>query len=194
MVALSLALRPDLMLSFAVTCPSAGSGRPDNGSMTYGGDPGLQQFEKWWDKSRTVPFYLIGLLLPLLNFKSPSFFSKFNILGELRRRDRASGPGEEARPLGRGCLPGLLLSVWFVPTLPGSGLFLVEFGTEEKVDDRLNPRPFKDSQWVPTGPSLGEHPLVPSASWVPGGNGQDFRGRDPRSMLEGLSVPKVGTH
>ncbi|KAM7148579.1 neutral amino acid transporter 9 isoform 6-T9 [Molossus nigricans] len=64
-----------------VTCPSAGSGHPDNGSATYSSGPDLQQFEKWWDKSRTVPFYLIGLLLPLLSFKSPSFFSKFNILG-----------------------------------------------------------------------------------------------------------------
>lgn len=65
-----------------VTCPGAGSGRLDNGSaIFYGNDTELQQFEKWWSKSRTVPLYLIGLLLPLLNFKSPSFFSKFNILG-----------------------------------------------------------------------------------------------------------------
>lgn len=66
-----------------VICPSAGSGgHPDNGSVIfYANDTGLQQFEKWWNKSKTVPFYLIGLLLPLLNFKSPSFFSKFNILG-----------------------------------------------------------------------------------------------------------------
>ncbi|XP_054431323.1 neutral amino acid transporter 9 [Pteronotus mesoamericanus] len=65
-----------------VICPGPGSGRPDNGSGTvYANGTGRQQFEKWWDKSRTVPFYLMGLLLPLLNFKSPSFFSKFNILG-----------------------------------------------------------------------------------------------------------------
>lgn len=66
-----------------VICPSArSSNHPDNGSMIfYANDTGLQQFEKWWNKSKTVPFYLIGLLLPLLNFKSPSFFSKFNILG-----------------------------------------------------------------------------------------------------------------
>ncbi|KAG8519815.1 Sodium-coupled neutral amino acid transporter 9 [Galemys pyrenaicus] len=65
-----------------VICPSAGSGgHPDNSSMIfYANDTGLQQFEKWWNKSKTVPFYLVGLLLPLLNFKSPSFFSKFNIL------------------------------------------------------------------------------------------------------------------
>ncbi|KAM6156973.1 neutral amino acid transporter 9 isoform 1-T1 [Erethizon dorsatum] len=66
-----------------VICPSAGSGsHPDNDSMIfYANDTGVQQFEKWWNRSKTVPFYLIGLLLPLLNFKSPSFFSKFNILG-----------------------------------------------------------------------------------------------------------------
>uniref|UniRef100_A0A8D2B2L7 Neutral amino acid transporter 9 n=1 Tax=Sciurus vulgaris TaxID=55149 RepID=A0A8D2B2L7_SCIVU len=66
-----------------VICPNAESGdHPDNGSVIfYANDTGVQQFEKWWNKSRTVPFYLIGLLLPLLNFKSPSFFSKFNILG-----------------------------------------------------------------------------------------------------------------
>nr|XP_015096213.1 sodium-coupled neutral amino acid transporter 9 isoform X2 [Vicugna pacos] len=66
-----------------VICPSArNSGHPDNDSMVfYANDTEIQQFEKWWNKSKTVPFYLIGLLLPLLNFKSPSFFSKFNILG-----------------------------------------------------------------------------------------------------------------
>ncbi|KAF7483480.1 sodium-coupled neutral amino acid transporter 9 [Marmota monax] len=66
-----------------VICPNAGSGgHPDNGSMIFhANDTEVQQFEKWWNKSKTVPFYLIGLLLPLLNFKSPSFFSKFNILG-----------------------------------------------------------------------------------------------------------------
>ncbi|XP_006889620.1 PREDICTED: putative sodium-coupled neutral amino acid transporter 9 [Elephantulus edwardii] len=67
-----------------VICPSAkGDGHPDNSSaiIFYTNDTGVQQFEKWWNKSRTVPFYLIALLLPLLNFKSPSFFSKFNILG-----------------------------------------------------------------------------------------------------------------
>lgn len=81
-------LLPSLIwyFSFAVICPSASSSNhPDNGSMIfYANDTGLQQFEKWWNKSKTVPFYLIGLLLPLLNFKSPSFFSKFNILGKLR--------------------------------------------------------------------------------------------------------------
>ena len=81
-------LLPPLICCFLVTviCPSARSGgHPGNGSVIfYASDSGLQQFEKWWNKSKTVPFYLIGLLLPLLNFKSPSFFSKFNILGKPR--------------------------------------------------------------------------------------------------------------
>nr|KAF6366391.1 hypothetical protein mPipKuh1_009811 [Pipistrellus kuhlii] len=65
-----------------VVCPSAGSGRPDNGSAVLSADAaGLPQFEAWWDKSRTVPFYLVGLLLPLLSFRSPSFFARFNVLG-----------------------------------------------------------------------------------------------------------------
>ncbi|XP_027992938.2 neutral amino acid transporter 9 isoform X1 [Eptesicus fuscus] len=68
-----------------VTCPSAGSGRPDNGSAVLSANAtGRQQFEEWWDKSRTVPFYLVGPLLPLLSFRSPSFFSRFNVLGALR--------------------------------------------------------------------------------------------------------------
>uniref|UniRef100_A0A4W2HHC4 Neutral amino acid transporter 9 n=1 Tax=Bos indicus x Bos taurus TaxID=30522 RepID=A0A4W2HHC4_BOBOX len=69
--------------SMILICPSARSGgHPDNSSVIfYASNSELQQFEKWWNKSKTVPFYLIGLLLPLLNFKSPSFFSKFNILG-----------------------------------------------------------------------------------------------------------------
>ncbi|XP_045427508.1 sodium-coupled neutral amino acid transporter 9 isoform X2 [Pipistrellus kuhlii] len=69
-----------------VVCPSAGSGRPDNGSAVLSADAaGLPQFEAWWDKSRTVPFYLVGLLLPLLSFRSPSFFARFNVL-EIRAR------------------------------------------------------------------------------------------------------------
>ncbi|XP_036756227.2 neutral amino acid transporter 9 isoform X2 [Manis pentadactyla] len=66
-----------------VICPSAGAGgHPDNGSVIFStNNTGLQQFEKWWNKFNTVPLYLIVLLLPLLNFKSPSFFSKFNVLG-----------------------------------------------------------------------------------------------------------------
>ena len=35
----------------------------------------------YWSSDFTVPLYLAILLLPLLNFKSPTFFTKFNSLG-----------------------------------------------------------------------------------------------------------------
>ncbi|NXP17193.1 S38A9 protein, partial [Scytalopus superciliaris] len=67
-----------------VICPSAASGHPpENGSVMFssGNNTGFELFEKWWNKSQTVPFYLIAILLPMLNLKSPSFFAKFNVLG-----------------------------------------------------------------------------------------------------------------
>uniref|UniRef100_A0A493TLQ8 Neutral amino acid transporter 9 n=1 Tax=Anas platyrhynchos platyrhynchos TaxID=8840 RepID=A0A493TLQ8_ANAPP len=67
-----------------VICPSAaGDHPPQNGSMVFssGNSTGFELFEEWWNKSQTVPFYLIAILLPLLNLKSPSFFAKFNVLG-----------------------------------------------------------------------------------------------------------------
>ncbi|PAV82297.1 hypothetical protein WR25_07247 [Diploscapter pachys] len=38
-------------------------------------------FDKFWSLQGTVPIYLAILLFPLLNFKSPTFFTKFNVLG-----------------------------------------------------------------------------------------------------------------
>ncbi|NXS91402.1 S38A9 protein, partial [Jacana jacana] len=67
-----------------VICPSAASGHPpQNRSVMFssGNNTGFELFEEWWNKSKTVPFYLIAVLLPLLNLKSPSFFAKFNVLG-----------------------------------------------------------------------------------------------------------------
>uniref|UniRef100_A0A8C0V7M3 Neutral amino acid transporter 9 n=1 Tax=Cyanistes caeruleus TaxID=156563 RepID=A0A8C0V7M3_CYACU len=66
-----------------VICPSAASDHPpQNRSVMFssGNRTGFELFEEWWDKSQTVPFYLIAVLLPLLNLKSPSFFAKFNVL------------------------------------------------------------------------------------------------------------------
>lgn len=39
-------------------------------------------FDHWWNKTKTIPFYLIVLLLPLLNFRSASFFARFTFLGK----------------------------------------------------------------------------------------------------------------
>uniref|UniRef100_A0A4W4H2Y0 Neutral amino acid transporter 9 n=1 Tax=Electrophorus electricus TaxID=8005 RepID=A0A4W4H2Y0_ELEEL len=38
-------------------------------------------FNHWWSKTNSIPFYLIVLLLPLLNFRSASFFARFTFLG-----------------------------------------------------------------------------------------------------------------
>ncbi|XP_077099496.1 neutral amino acid transporter 9 [Siphateles boraxobius] len=40
-------------------------------------------FDLWWSKTNTIPFYLIALLLPLLNFRSASFFARFTFLGTI---------------------------------------------------------------------------------------------------------------
>ncbi|XP_030048991.1 neutral amino acid transporter 9 isoform X1 [Microcaecilia unicolor] len=68
-----------------VICPISGADSPGHNTTedTSANSTELQQFEMWWSKTDTVPFYLIVALLPLLNFKSPSFFAKFNVLGTL---------------------------------------------------------------------------------------------------------------
>ncbi|KAM3600090.1 uncharacterized protein V6R79_017248 [Siganus canaliculatus] len=43
----------------------------------------VSSFAHWWSKTRTVPLYLITLLLPLLCFRSASFFARFTFLGTI---------------------------------------------------------------------------------------------------------------
>nr|XP_020661188.1 sodium-coupled neutral amino acid transporter 9 [Pogona vitticeps] len=66
-----------------VICPGD-AGQEASGNRTLlivsAGGGGFPDFEKLWDKSKTVPLYLSVILL-LLNFKSPAFFAKFNMLG-----------------------------------------------------------------------------------------------------------------
>lgn len=38
-------------------------------------------FDKYWNATKTAPLYLIVIIFPLMNFKSPTFFTKFNCLG-----------------------------------------------------------------------------------------------------------------
>uniref|UniRef100_A0A7N8WJ59 Neutral amino acid transporter 9 n=1 Tax=Mastacembelus armatus TaxID=205130 RepID=A0A7N8WJ59_9TELE len=40
-------------------------------------------FHHFWSKTSTIPFYLITLLLPLLCFRSASFFARFTFLGTI---------------------------------------------------------------------------------------------------------------
>ncbi|KAM4809025.1 neutral amino acid transporter 9 [Rhinophrynus dorsalis] len=66
-----------------VICPNPENTKPSNESLdaAFGNGTDFFQFEIWWSKTNTVPFYLIVVLLPLLGFRSPSFFAKFNVLG-----------------------------------------------------------------------------------------------------------------
>ncbi|XP_029908406.1 neutral amino acid transporter 9 [Myripristis murdjan] len=71
-----------------VICEYRGTDPAHNDSLgsLYLGDSGnstsdVALFDVWWNKTNTVPFYLIILLLPLLNFRSASFFARFTFLG-----------------------------------------------------------------------------------------------------------------
>lgn len=69
----------------AVICPYPNTQPGDNHSTSVplvspGGNGTM--FEQWWSKTNTVPLYLIVLLLPLLCFRSASFFARFTFLGE----------------------------------------------------------------------------------------------------------------
>ncbi|XP_061555060.1 neutral amino acid transporter 9 isoform X3 [Phycodurus eques] len=43
----------------------------------------VNSFEHWWSKTNTVPLFLVVLLLPLLCFRSASFFARFTFLGTI---------------------------------------------------------------------------------------------------------------
>ncbi|XP_069573445.1 neutral amino acid transporter 9 [Brachyistius frenatus] len=47
------------------------------------GTADVSSFEQYWSKTNTVPLYLIVLLLPLLCFRSASFFARFTFLGTI---------------------------------------------------------------------------------------------------------------
>ncbi|MEE6458236.1 hypothetical protein FKM82_000231, partial [Ascaphus truei] len=67
-----------------VICPQPATGlaaATESLEFIPGNGTEFNQFQIWWSKTDTVPFYLIVVLLPLLNFRSPSFFAKFNMLG-----------------------------------------------------------------------------------------------------------------
>ncbi|KAK2818764.1 hypothetical protein Q5P01_024325 [Channa striata] len=71
-----------------VICPYAKTdpGRNDSVSLIHfsnGGNDTSDAFEHWWSKTNTIPLYLIVLLLPLLCFRSASFFARFTFLGTI---------------------------------------------------------------------------------------------------------------
>lgn len=60
----------------AICYDHASSGIPSSS------DTASAAFRAMWQMRLTVPFYLVVLVFPLLNFKSPTFFTKFNGLGK----------------------------------------------------------------------------------------------------------------
>ncbi|XP_017779227.1 PREDICTED: sodium-coupled neutral amino acid transporter 9 homolog isoform X1 [Nicrophorus vespilloides] len=52
-------------------------------SSSYPNTPNHVIFDNVWDLYTTVPIFLAFILFPLLNFKSPTFFTKFNSLGTI---------------------------------------------------------------------------------------------------------------
>ncbi|XP_023142078.2 neutral amino acid transporter 9 isoform X1 [Amphiprion ocellaris] len=68
--------------------PNTDPGRNDTMNVLYLGSSGNDtsdgnSFEHYWSKTNTVPLYLITLLLPLLCFRSASFFARFTFLGTI---------------------------------------------------------------------------------------------------------------
>ncbi|XP_031694317.1 sodium-coupled neutral amino acid transporter 9-like [Anarrhichthys ocellatus] len=72
-----------------VICPFPNTNPGGNSTIVtlYLGNSGNEtsdvSFDHWWSKTNTVPLYLITLLLPLLCFRSASFFARFTFLGTI---------------------------------------------------------------------------------------------------------------
>ncbi|XP_014672118.1 PREDICTED: sodium-coupled neutral amino acid transporter 9-like isoform X2 [Priapulus caudatus] len=69
--------------NFATVAFTATSATPNYTTPSYILPANFRIYESIWNEVKTVPLYLVILLLPLMNFKSPTFFTKFNSLGTL---------------------------------------------------------------------------------------------------------------
>uniref|UniRef100_A0A8C6SE32 Neutral amino acid transporter 9 n=1 Tax=Neogobius melanostomus TaxID=47308 RepID=A0A8C6SE32_9GOBI len=69
-----------------VICPFPNVHPDSNGSSSLvdlNTNETSDSFAHWWSKTHTIPLYLIVLLLPLLCFRSASFFARFTFLGTI---------------------------------------------------------------------------------------------------------------
>lgn len=72
-----------------IVCPSMsppshhGNHSNHSGSFLASPHPHDEVYDRVWDEQYTVPFFLIAVIGPLINFKSPTFFTKFNALGKV---------------------------------------------------------------------------------------------------------------
>lgn len=73
--------------SETVVCPYPDLNPDSNNSVdlphVHFNSSDTELFDHFWSKTNTIPFYLILLLLPLLNFRSASFFARFTFLGTI---------------------------------------------------------------------------------------------------------------
>ncbi|KAK3697790.1 hypothetical protein RRG08_026419 [Elysia crispata] len=67
--------------SYFRTWPHFSDASCDNETVVI--HPHKTTFERIWNETITVPLFLIVVLFPIINFKSPTFFTKFNSLGTL---------------------------------------------------------------------------------------------------------------
>uniref|UniRef100_M3ZZP8 Neutral amino acid transporter 9 n=1 Tax=Xiphophorus maculatus TaxID=8083 RepID=M3ZZP8_XIPMA len=78
-----------LLMCLPVICPYPKTHPGRNDSMTSlcgsssGNDSSGSSFDHYWSKTGTIPLYLIVLLLPLLCFRSASFFARFTFFGTI---------------------------------------------------------------------------------------------------------------
>uniref|UniRef100_A0A3B5MNT3 Neutral amino acid transporter 9 n=1 Tax=Xiphophorus couchianus TaxID=32473 RepID=A0A3B5MNT3_9TELE len=78
-----------LLMCLPVICPYPKTHPGRNDSMTSlcssssGNDSSGSSFDHYWSKTGTIPLYLIILLLPLLCFRSASFFARFTFFGTI---------------------------------------------------------------------------------------------------------------
>lgn len=68
--------------SLPVICPDPDKNSSISHHYISGNNTGTVLFDYWWNKTNTIPLYLIVLLLPLLNFRSASSFARFTFLGK----------------------------------------------------------------------------------------------------------------
>ncbi|CAL8352222.1 unnamed protein product [Merluccius merluccius] len=74
---------PEFGTNISVICPYQSHNKTMEVGISSNNDTSDALFDFWWSKTNTIPFYLIILLLPLLNFRSASFFARFTFLGTI---------------------------------------------------------------------------------------------------------------
>jgi sodium-coupled neutral amino acid transporter 9 len=65
-----------------VLCPEDEATTSDAPNTTHYSDSSQLMYTKVWGLTTTVPIFIIVIIGPLINFRSVTFFTKFNSLGK----------------------------------------------------------------------------------------------------------------